>query len=109
MTKCINMARRSGKTTLLIHSSFVTGAPIVVYDSARKSSVIAQAKEQDLDITVYTLREWLENRSLSRCVTGLLIDEADLIIENALECYLGTKVLAYTVSQPIIDRNKKEE
>ena len=109
MTKCINMARRSGKTTLLIHSSFVTGAPIVVYDSLRKTNVLTQAKEQGLDIRVYTLREWLENKVLSHNNREVLIDEADLIIESALECYLGTKALAYTVSQPMVDRNKKEE
>lgn len=109
MTKCINMARRSGKTTLLINASFVTGAPIVVYDNARKAAVIAQAKDQGLDVQVYTLKDWIDNRSLPHCDTGVLIDEADLIIEKALECYLYKKVIAYTISQPIIDRNKKEE
>lgn len=111
MTKYINMARRSGKTTLLIHSSFVTGAPIIVIDTARKKNVLDQAKEQGLDIRVYTIREWNENRQaiLNQTYTGVFIDEAEEVIEKALEYYLGTRVIAYTVSQPMIERNKKEE
>lgn len=111
MTKCINMARQSGKTTLLIHSSFVTGYPIIVTDTSRKKIVLDQAKEQDLDIRVYTLREWNGNRQaiLNHTYNGVFIDEAEEVIENALEYYLGTRVIAYTESIPIKEKKKKEE
>lgn len=109
MSRFINMARQNGKTTLLIHTSFVTGAPIIVTDTARKKFILDQAKEQDLDIRVYTLREWNENRSLPHCVTGVLIDEAEEVIEKALEYYLGTTVIAYTASIPMREIKKKED
>ena len=103
------MARQTGKTTLLIHSSFVTGAPIIVTDTAQKKFILAQAKAQDLDIRVYTLREWSENRQLNRTYDGVFIDEAETVIEQALEYYLGTRVIAYTATIPIKEIKKKED
>lgn len=110
MTKCLNMARQSGKTTLLIHSSFVTGHPIIVNDTAQKKFILDQAKARDLDITVYTLREWwIEGERLNHLYAGVLIDEAETIIEKALEYYLGTHVIAYTATIPIKEIKKDKE
>lgn len=109
MSKFINMARRNGKTTILIHTSFVTGYPIIVNDTAQKKFVLDQAKGLGLDITVYTLREWIERERLNHFYTGVLIDEAETVIEKALEHYLDTPVVAYTATIPIIDIKKEEE
>lgn len=109
MSKFINMARRNGKTTILIHTSFVTGYPIIVNDTAQKKFILDQAKARDLDITVYTLREWIEGERLNHLYAGVLIDEAETIIEKALEYYLGTHVIAYTATIPIKEIKKDKE
>ena len=103
----INMARRSGKTTLLINSAYTTGYPIIVKDKARAAAVKDQAKALGLDIEVYTLTEWLNTY---RCYPKkVFLDEAADIIEGALISALKAEVVACTFSIPMIEINNKEE
>lgn len=101
----INMARRSGKTTLLINSAYATGYPIIVYDKARAAVVEHQAKSLGLDIKVFTLNEWL--RGHCPC-NKVFIDEAADIIEGALMSVLKAEVVACTLTIPMTEINNKE-
>lgn len=101
----INMARRSGKTTLLINSAYTTGYPIIVYDKARAAAVENQAKSLGLDIEVYTVNEWVS----SHCPRNkVFIDEAADIIEYALKSLLKTEVVACTFSISMTEIKNKE-
>ena len=51
--KFINMGRRSGKTTMLIHTAYITGTPIIVWDRKRAENVFQQAVSMgfnDIDV-----------------------------------------------------------
>jgi len=76
------MARRSGKTTILINSAYITGYPILVYNRARAEVVKKQAKSLGLDIEIFTVSEWVTSNY--PCKRKVLIDEA-----AELEAYLA--------------------
>lgn len=103
----INMARRSGKTTLLINSAYVTGYPIIVYDKARAKSVMDQAKSLGLDINVFTFHEWINNH-YHNPINKVYIDEASELIEGALTSLLEAEVIACTVTIPLTEIKKEE-
>lgn len=103
----INMARRSGKTTLLINSAYATGYPIIVKDSARAAAVKKQAESLGLDIEVETVNEWLN--CYKHCNNKVFIDEAADIIEGALVSVLKADVVACTFTIPMTEINNKEE
>lgn len=99
------MARRSGKTTLLINSAYATGYPILVKDKARAAAVKAQAKALSLDIEVYTVNEWI---TAHYPCNKVFIDEAADIIEGALVSLLKTEVVACTFTIPMTEIKNKE-
>lgn len=107
--KFINMGRRSGKTTMLIHTAYVTGSPIIVWDKKRAESVYQQAVSMGFDkIDVFTVDEWLANRPH---FDSVLVDEGKGIIEAALISMLHTNISAITFSEPMItnDNEKGEQ
>ena len=101
----INMARRTGKTTLLINSSYTTGYPIIVKDSARAKAVKDQAKALGLDIEVISYLDWINGHYYDNKV---LIDEATELIEGALTRLLRAEVVACTFTIPFTEINNKE-
>ena len=105
----INMGRRSGKTTMLIHTAYVTESPIIVWDTKRAESVSRQAKSMGFgDIVVFTVDEWLAHKPH---IDSVLIDEGKEIIEASLISMLHTRVSAITLSEPMItnDNEKGEQ
>lgn len=112
--KFINRSRCSGKTTMLINTAHITGYPIIVWDQVRAKFVYEQARKMGInDIEVFTLREYTEHKNIGNNPDkNVLIDEADKIIENALNYYLQSNVVALTFSIPYEDLpkdNKKED
>lgn len=109
--KFINRSRCSGKTTMLINTAHITGYPIIVYDEARASCVINQARKMGImDIEVMTVRGAVELISKGMNHNkSILIDEADKIIELALDKFFNANVVACTFSIPYEDIKKKEE
>ena len=101
----INMARRTGKTTLLINAAYTTGYPIIVRDSARAKAVKDQAKALGLDIKVFSYLEWIGGHYLENKV---LVDEATELIEGALTGLLRAEVVACTFSIPMTEIKIKE-
>ena len=106
--KIINMARWSGKTTMLINAAYVNGAPILVSSESRKSFVEKQAESMGLKVEVYSLHEFTVNH-MHTYVSELYIDDAEDIIEKALKQTLGAPVRACTISVPFIERKKEEK
>lgn len=104
--KFINMARRNGKTTMLINAAYVNNAPILVPNENRKKSVKEQAESMGLKVEVYSIREFVVSRVHAY---ELYIDDAEEIIEHALMQMLGTSVRACTMSVPYIERKKEEK
>lgn len=104
--KFINMNRGTGKTTMLINTAYVTGYPIVVFNTKRAEQVLVQAKRVGLDdISVFTIEGW--NRSRTHA-TPVLIDESKEIIEAALVNLLHTEVKAVTFTEPMLETIIKE-
>lgn len=102
----INMERRSGKTTMLIHTAYATGTPIIVWGRERAESVLQQAKNMGFsDIDVFTVEEWANNRPHK---DSALIDEGKGIIEAALISMLHTNILAITLSEPMITNDNEK-
>lgn len=101
----INMARRSGKTTLLINTAYTTGYPIIVRDSARAKAVKDQAKALGLDIMVVSYMDWINGHYPDNKV---LVDEATEFIDGALTSLLRAEVVACTFTIPMIEIKNKE-
>ena len=106
--KIINRARQSGKTTMMIHTSYVTGCPILVYNHSRVKQLLAQAEQLGCKVEVYTIDEWLRMRGVERQHPNVLIDETEDLIEQALEQMLNTKITACTMSIPCVGEEKEE-
>ena len=102
----INLARQSGKSLMLIHTSYITGDPIIVYDRARAEILKQQAQQIGLDIEVLSLEEFIKIKKL---FDGVLIDEVTDFIEKALNDALGVKVIAGTLSLPMIEPLKQNK
>lgn len=94
------MARRSGKTTLLIYAAYTTGYPIIVRDSARAKSVMDQAKSLGLDIKVFSYLDWINCHYHDNKV---LVDEATELIDGALTSLLKAEVVACTFTIPMTE------
>ena len=90
--------RQQGKTYKLIIASEVTGYPILVSDEKRRGFVIDMAKEMGCHIP-----EPISYERRKRYMDGLpseriLIDDAEKIIESALNATLRSEVVAITLT-----------
>lgn len=101
----INMARRSGKTTLLINAAYITGYPIIVKDSVRAKAIKEQAESLGLDIKVFSYLDWINCHNHDN---KILIDEATELIEGALTGLLRAEVVACTFTIPMTEIKSKE-
>lgn len=104
----INMPRRSGKTKMLIEAAYITGYPIIAFDSNRAKLVKEQAEKMGLVIDVFSLQEF-KRRDINNYFNNALIDEGTNIIELALKETLGTNVAACTLTLPMIDIQQNKE
>ena len=113
--RVINRGRRTGKTQTLICASYVTGAPIIVWNNAMKALTIKQAKALGYEIEVFTAREFREAGRYHDGAREVLIDESRDFIEEALTYYLGAHPLAITMTESCFefpnepDEKKPEE
>ena len=104
----LNMGRRSGKTTMLIHAAYLTNTPIIALDNARAHFIKKQAEELGFDIEVYSIFEWKNHRDHVHR-GDVLIDEAIEMIELALDNYLEAHVQACSFSIPMIEAPIKKK
>lgn len=98
--KIVNRGRGTGKTTMLIHTSYITGYPIVVYDENRAVQVREQAKALGCDgITVVSYENIRVCHPTQR--VGLLVDEATDLMEIAMQRLLGDEIVGCTMTVPM--------
>lgn len=90
--------RQQGKTTKLIVASEVTGYPILVSDEKRRVFLIDMAKEIGCDIPEPVSYERYKRCSDGLHIERLLIDDAEKIIESALNTALRSEVVAVTIT-----------
>lgn len=91
--------RQKGKTSDLIITSEITGYPILVSNTRRRDIVLKQAEEMNRKIlTPISIEHYLSNPSRYPRFEYLLIDDAESIIERALNCMLRAEVVAVTMS-----------
>lgn len=107
--KIINMARRNGKTTILIHTAYVTGYPIIVYDKQRAEQVFNQSVKMGFKgVEVITFAEW-ERFNKYGIHKSVLIDEGKDIINEALKTILNANVVGVTMTEPMVTLPECEE
>ena len=108
--KIINRNRRSGKTTMLIHTAYVTGYPIVVKNSLRAEQVKDQAESLGCGkITVISFAELNTCYPSHNKFDGVLVDEATDFIEIALERLLMNEIKACTLTIPFDSEGEDDE
>lgn len=97
--------RASGKTTELIYASEATQYPIVTFDRRSIDYIRNTAKDmrclipEPLCIRDFIGNpEWVRGRKLPE---NILLDEAGMIIGDALNAYLGTNVVAATMTDSL--------
>lgn len=100
----INKARGTGKTTMMIHSAYTTGYPIIVTTYQRKEYIKKQAQDMNCDdIDVYTVEEWNRTRLNRPVLDKVFVDEAEDLLKKILNEYLHANVVAATLSLPMND------
>ena len=92
--------RGSGKTTELIHTSEATQFPIVVFNKKQIDLIKEKAKNMRCVIPdPMCFNDFRGDMVRGRILpTHILVDEVGLIIEDALNAYFGTNVVAATMS-----------
>ena len=111
--KYINMQRGAGKSTVLIHTAYATGYPILVIDSLRAKHLKMFACDLGFDdIKIVTLDEWVRHR-MSGTYEHVVIDELEdlipLALQNLLNTRTTTEVMAGTMTIPMLEVHKKDE
>lgn len=83
-----------GKTKALIAMSHETGKRILVVNEERKKNVIRMAEDVDIPTPV-TLMEFTKMRWFEP-IDGILVDDADDILEALLECKIDAITMRKT-------------
>ena len=103
----INGERQSGRTTMLIIASAVTGKAIVTPNEQQARFIEQEAKRMELEIPTVMSFDRIAAIRAKGCrlftdaeEAGFLVDNAELIIEQLLEAQLGGKVSAITICAP---------
>ena len=99
-TTLIIKERGEGKTTQLLYTSATTQYPIIVQNTLQIKLLLAKAKELDLTIPVPMTVEEFRNR-IGRTCDHVLIDEGYNLIGEVLDAYMGTHVVAVTLTDRV--------
>lgn len=94
--------RASGKTTGLIYTSEATQYPIVTFN--RQSIEYIKHMADDMGCLIpepLCIWDFRDNSAKRRLPDNILLDEAGMIISDALNTYLGTNVVAATMTDSL--------
>lgn len=110
--KLMIIDRGMGKTTKLIHTSEVTGYPIVVSSQAMVNEIKHKAEKLNCKIPEPITVQDILHGKLHECYEceNVLIDEVCLngLLKDALNVYLGCNVVACTCSPDYTWEEKQE-
>ena len=102
--RILNQDRGTGKTTILIHTSYSTGYPIIVSTEAMKCYIKNKAVSMGLNIPepiVFTDRDSLDKVTSDK----ILIDEVGLMLKYILVAYFKKPIEAITMTIPVTVTN----
>lgn len=101
--RLLDKSRASGKTTGLIYTSEATGYPIVALNKSMARYIEKTGREMGCIIPEpMALDDLIDNCSCSKQKPAhVLFDEVESILGDALKAYLGTDVVAATMTNPI--------
>lgn len=92
--------RATGKTTQLLYTSATTQYPIIVHNHSQVKLLLDKANDLDLIIPMpMTVEEVKNKRGMN--YDHVLIDEGYNLIGEALGSYLGTHVMAVTLTDRV--------
>lgn len=99
-TTLIIKGRATGKTTQLLYTSATTQYPIIVKNHSQIKLLLNKANDLDLIIPVpMTVEECKNKRGMN--YDHVLIDEGYNLIGEALDAYMGTHVMAVTLTDRV--------
>lgn len=97
--KFVTGKRGSGKTRKLIELSVETGYPIVTSSEVSAKYIKELAQQMGVEVPyVYTERQAREGRIMGFDRRAVLIDNAESLIEDALNSYLSVPVKAVSIT-----------
>ena len=99
-TTLIIKNRATGKTTQLLYTSATTQYPIIVQNKLQIKLLLAKANDLDLIIPVPMTVEKFKN-SCGMNHDCVLVDEGYNLIGEALDAYMGTHVMAVTLTDKV--------
>ena len=98
MTNLIARGRQTGKTHDLIITSHITGIPIVCYNQVQVQNIKDMAKNMGYEIPEpFTYTNYTKTRS-TVAQHDILIDNLEFFLEDMLDQYFKTHVVAATIS-----------
>lgn len=99
-TTLIIKDRATGKTTQLLYTSATTQYPIIVQNHSQVKFLLDKATDLNLIIPVpMTVEECKNKRGMN--YDHVLIDEGYNLIGEALDAYMGTHVMAVTLTDKV--------
>lgn len=102
--RILNQDRGTGKTTMLIHTSYTTGYPIIVPTRTIKDYIEKKAKQMGLNIPTPIL--FSDKTSLDKVTADkILIDELGIMLGEVLAEYFNKSVEAATMTIPVTVTN----
>lgn len=99
-TNLIIKDRGTGKSTQLLYTSAVTQYPILTKTKNMADNLLKMAEDLDLCIPVPLTENDIKSRGI-RLPENILVDEGYDLIGTALNYYLGTHVVAVTLTDKI--------
>lgn len=99
-TTLIIKDRATGKTTQLLYTSATTQYPIIVQNHSQVKLLLDKANDLDLIIPVPITVEECKNKCAMN-YDHVLIDEGYNLIGEALDTYMGTHVVAVTLTDRV--------
>lgn len=99
--------RGTGKSTQLVYTSAVTQYPILTKTKDMANNLLKMADDLELYIPVPLTENDIKSRVI-KLPENILVDEGYDLIGTALNYYLGTHVVAVTLSDKLKERYGKK-
>lgn len=106
-TNLIIKDRGTGKSTHLLYTSATTQYPILTKTKNMADNLLKMAEDLDLCIPVPLVKYDIESKGI-KLPENILVDEGYDLIGTAIDYYLGTHVVAVTLSDKLKERYDKK-
>lgn len=99
--RIINRERGTGKSSMLVSTAYTTGLPIIVANYRFRESIYETARKMGInkeDINVYTIAEVSNGVKPINKENGILIDDAEVMMERIFSAYFRCDIAAATMT-----------